>query len=216
MSEPPQAPIGKRRRALHWCRSRKWLLAGLLAGVLLLVSMALAGYRTETPFTRDLLANLVADALVALVAFISVNWAFGLWTHRQQELDAVRIARSMLEEELTANRNKVSAIASVLEDGSRPADAILMEGPPRIETASWQTATDSQVVLRLPVDLFIALHRSYAQCHKLTSADWYSSAKEVHIRSSERGREKLVSDALPHFKTAVETAEDALARLARI
>lgn len=209
-----QDSVGMLGRASGWFRTRRVSTAGLVVIFMFLIGILFAGYRTKNAFARDFFANLAADGLVALAVFLVANRAFGLWERRRQELDALRMAHSMLEEELTANRDALSRVVSGLSGTSRPPETFLMDGPPPIEKRNWQLVTDIPAATRLPVDLFLTLHRSYDQCEKLISRDWYKRATTVYIKSDVRGGQALVDDALPHFKTALEATDEALARLA--
>ncbi|HUW13898.1 MAG TPA: hypothetical protein VM537_29510 [Anaerolineae bacterium] len=212
MSEPKER-VGNSHRAWDWVRARKLPLATLVATLLVLALSAWAGYGTTNQFTQNVLANLVADGLIALAVFIAANWALGNWQRGHQELDALGTARSLFVEELAANRTEVDRVLSALRGEGRPPEAVLMDGPPHIETRNWQLATDMPLASRLPRDVFAALVQSYNQCQMLASGDWYERAKKVYISSSERGLEELVADALPHFKTAVDSTDRALAML---
>jgi hypothetical protein len=161
-------------------------------------------------FTRDVMSNVVADGLVALAAFTLAGLAFGLWEHRQQELDALRIARSMLKEELSSNRSELLRVVNGLEARPDAPEAIFMPRPLAFDEGNWEWLRDIAAGTRLPVDLLLSLHKSYDQCTRLASGDWMERASRLYVSGTGRGRGEFRDEALLKFREALQSTEDAL------
>jgi len=104
--------------ALFWIGS---LIVSILVGVFWMNALV-----------RNIVANLVADLLVAAVIFIAVDLIFGFSRRQEERTEAISKAMYMLGSEITMNKKELERIIGDFEKGWTPAP------DPKLETENWE------------------------------------------------------------------------------
>jgi hypothetical protein len=191
----------------------KWLVATSIIAILAIGCVAWIGLRSSTPFVRDCAANLVADAIIAILGFWVVTAAFGVWERRQQQTEARHKAFHVLRKELRANLVTLTWLTRTAEQGGRRFRyeylGRLPDYPPRVKTESWNYLIQSGLVTDLPLDVWSSIVESYSES---TWAMQYLIRRANEDVLSEDWSE-LVDKCLPGLEQAQRLTQDALDKL---
>ena len=190
----------------------KWYIVILTAALLAIAVVAWGGHQLNPNFLGDVAANFVADALVAVIAFVLATVAFGYWQRREQEIQARHKALTILRKELKYNLYEfVALIAWAREGAGHFRGQYNAEAPehPRLKTNSWQLLIQSGLASALPHDVWLSVQDSYA-----TSTEAMTNLYRRGNEAVGRGDwSELLDRCLPEFEEARDLTRDALAKL---
>jgi len=164
-----------------------------------LIISILVGLWWTHNLVRSIVANLVADLLVAGVIFVGVDVIFGFSRQQEEKTEAISKATYMLASEIEMNKKDLVRIIEDFEKGSYPSPR------PKLETENWELFVQGPLPNLIPSDLFWVLQEAY-WVPKKTLETYESRASPA--MAVEAGRELL-----PQFREAlalVSSADDAL------
>lgn len=192
--------------------SRRRSILTVLA-ILGATALVVIGRTTSPTFIADLSANLLADAVVAVMALVLATIALELPQRRQERIQAQEKAFRLLGSELRENEAELNLIVGVLRDRKlNPSDPVFHRDTV-LQTENWKLLIQSPLVAHLPVDLVWSLHESY-----------HVSQQEVrNLRHRIEGVfaaawewwEALSRESLPRFERALQLTQEAIEALSQ-
>ena len=177
------------------------------AGVIILVLVATMWWRPGGSWREQFLANLFADASVALLGFAVIDWWFGLTKERRESEErratANLVARYLMEAELVENRDRLESLHQI---ASRGGSGIRAGERYKLEKTSWVGLMSSGALLRLSIEALGHLRDAYAGMQKIERA----AAEVGAIAQARRNWPDFVVQNVPEVQTSINFALRAL------
>jgi hypothetical protein len=193
----------------EWLKSYRHIAIGWVLLILVVGLIGVIGSSIQCSYVESVAANLVADLLVAGLAFLLVDVIFGLTQSHNQRIEAQRKAFSIVGMEVEENRRELELTVGDLQGGLMPPS-----DRPKLKDEQWNLLVQSPLIAQLPSDLVWTVHMSY-----------YDSQRQVeNLRSHRRSQfrdpyndPETAAELLPQVERAlssVQQAKDMLERAA--
>lgn len=142
--------------AREWLMSYRLIAIGWVLTILVVAVIGLLGSSRECSYVESIAANLVADLLVAGLAFLVADVIFGLTQSHQQRIEAQRKAFSIVGMEVEEDRKEMELTVGNLQGGLMPPT-----DRPNLKNEQWSLLVQSPLIAQLPSDLVWTVHMSY-------------------------------------------------------